>query len=309
MSKPTAGRLMIARTQDPSDAVPKAPPISQQGLRNEPGPEARSADQLGESILQDARRERLRRAIWVNVIRLLALAIFVGGWQLSVALGLVQKQIVSKPSAIWSALVEYFRSGTIYPDLWATLEATILGLAVGAAVGIALGVILAKLPMFERAFSPYLTLLNALPRPALAPIFLVWFGLGVTSKVTVAASLVVFVLLLNTISGIRAVDPDISNLGSSLAISSWQRFWYIDFPSSLPFIVAGLRLGAVYSVLGVIVTEMVASYRGLGQQLVLATNNIQMDQAFAVILIAGAIAVVLNGSISYCERLLRRRYQ
>lgn len=268
-----------------------------------------AAEQLGQQMLQGARRKWRHALGWVVLIRVLALVVVVAGWQLAVESGLVQQQITSEPTKIAAALVNYFRSGSIYPDLWATLEATFLGLLAGAVIGIALGVLLAKTSILERALRPYLTMLNALPRPALAPIFLVWFGLGVTSKVTVAASLVVFVLLLNTITGIAAVDPDISNLGRSLAISGWQRFWLVDFPSSLPFIVAGLRLGAVYSVLGVIVTEMVASYQGLGQQLVLATNNIQMDKAFAVILLAGAIAVVLSGAISCLESLLRRRYQ
>lgn len=270
---------------------------------------AAAAEQLGQQILHGARRKRRQALGWVILIRVLALVVVVVGWQLAVQSGLIQQQIASEPTKIAAALVNYFQSGSIYPDLWATLEATFLGLLAGAVIGIALGVLLAKTPILERALRPYLTMLNALPRPALAPIFLVWFGLGVTSKVTVAASLVVFVLLLNTITGIAAVDPDISNLGRSLAISGWKRFWLVDFPSSLPVIVAGLRLGAVYAVLGVIVTEMVASYRGLGQQLVQATNNIQMDKAFAVILVAGAIAVVLSGAVSCLESLLRRRYQ
>lgn len=270
--------------------------------------ESASAD-LGERILGEERVARGRRLLGMWAIRAAALVVAVVAWQMASQLGLIDTQIASKPSAIATALGNYFRTGAIYPDLFATLQATILGLIIGAGAGILIGVLLAKLPLLERALNPYLTLLNALPRPALAPIFLVWFGLGISAKVTVAASLVVFVLLLNTLAGIKSVDPDIENLGQSLAISGWQQFWMVDLPSSLPFIVAGLRLGAVYSVLGVIVTEMVASYEGLGQQLVLATTNIQMDKAFAVILIAGTIAVVLDGSVSYVEHLIRRRYQ
>jgi NitT/TauT family transport system permease protein len=273
------------------------------------GPAGPAAAALGERILREERNRRRQRLAWMWLIRIAAVVIAVAAWQVLAVRGVLDVQIVSKPDDVAAALVDYFRSGSIYPDLVATLQATILGLVVGAAAGILLGVVLAKLPLLERAVNPYLTLLNALPRPALAPIFLVWFGLGISSKVTVAASLVIFVLLLNTLTGIASVDPDIENLGRSLAISGWQRFWLVDLPSSLPFIVAGLRLGAVYSVLGVIVTEMVASYEGLGQQLILATTNIQMDKAFAVILVAGTIAVLLNGSISYLEYLVRRRYR
>ena len=113
-------------------------------------------------------------------------------------------------------------------------------------------------------------------------------------------------MMLNTISGFSAVPADIRNLSDSLAMNRWQRFIKVDVPASLPIIAAGLQLSAVYAVLGVIVTEMVASYEGLGQVLVLATSNIQMDKAFAVLLISALIALFLSGVVSLWVRSMNR---
>ena len=105
--------------------------------------------------------------------------------------------------------------------------------------------------------------------------------------------------------GMDVVDRDIAFLADSLAMSRWQRFRLIDLPAALPAIVAGLRLGVVYSVLGVVATEMVASYHGLGQALVVATTNLRMDQSFAVIVFITAIATALDLMVSAVERRLR----
>jgi len=269
-------------------------------------PEPRAT--LEQRTLLSLKKRRRLTAGQVWTLRVASLVVVLGAWQLLVTFGVADELLVSKPSAIGAALFDYLVGGSIYVDILATTVAALLGLTIGTVLGIAIGVVLAKTPIFYRAVSPYVTILNAMPRPALAPIFLVWFGLGIESKVFVSMSIVVFILLLSTIAGIEAVDPDIGNLASSLAISPWRRFVMIELPTSLPFIVAALRLASVYAVLGVIVTEMVASYQGLGQQLVIATANFRMDRAFAVIFIAACIAVLLSGIVSLLERWLRRRW-
>ena len=261
-----------------------------------------------QSTLELLRREKRNRQIKVWTVRIFSLVLWLVCWEVASRLELVQSLLISRPTKVWAALVEYLTHAPIYTDIWATFFAVVVGLTLGTLVGIALGIVFAKLPILYQAVGPYLTILNAMPRPALAPIFLVWFGLGAGSKITVAMSIVLFILLLSTVAGIKAVDEDIGNLADSLAITPWKRFTLIELPSALPFIVAGLRLAAVYSVLGVIVTEMVASYAGLGQQLILATTNIQMGQAFAVILMAASFAVMMSGAVSLLENYLRRRW-
>src|SRR5690348_4715112 len=245
-------------------------------MRPDPVPDEPSVGALEAQVLGHLVATRRRRLLNVWVIRVAVLAVALSLWQLAANREWVPSQLVSKPTEVFRSFGDYFSTGDIWTDIWATFEASLLGLVIGGLLGILCGVVLAKNETLAQAFKPFITTLNALPRVALAPIFLVWFGLGVTPKVLVAASLVFFVLLLNTSAGVSNVDADIRFLSRSLAMTRWQRFKSVEFPSALPSIVAGLRLGAVYSVLGVIVSEMVASMAGLGQVLVTATTNLQM---------------------------------
>lgn len=255
---------------------------------------------------RQSRRRAQKRTIWV--IRLSVVVGVLGIWEFLARREIISPQLISMPSDVWKAFGFYFSEGTIWSDIWATSMASAIGLLVGAGLGIFSGVILGKSEMLATAFAPFVTTLNALPRVALAPIFLVWFGLGVTPKVLVAASIVYFVLLVNTMAGLRNVDADIAFLSTALAMSRLQRFRLVDFPSALPAVTAGLRLGAVYSVLGVIVSEMVASQAGLGQVLVAATSNLRMDRAFAVIAIITAVATALDLLISFVDNRVRRSH-
>jgi NitT/TauT family transport system permease protein len=274
--------------------------------RSEKPAAASDVDAVAVETIRDIRRDARNKVVMAWTIRLVALPAVLMLWEVLVNAGFASEQIVSKPSKIIVALANYLQTGEIYGHIWATLTAATWGLIVGSLVGVTLGVIFSSFPTLERALRPYLTLLNALPRPALAPVFLVWFGLGGTAKVITAASIVMFIMMLNTISGFSAVPADIRNLSDSLAMNRWQRFIKVDVPASLPIIAAGLQLSAVYAVLGVIVTEMVASYEGLGQVLVLATSNIQMDKAFAVLLISALIALMLSGVVALWVRSMNR---
>lgn len=263
---------------------------------------------LSAALLRDLRHSDRARLQTVWLLRGGVIVGVLGLWEALARLGVLSPQLTSMPSEVLAALGYYFTEGDIWTHVWATFVASAFGLLVGSVLGIASGVILGKSRTMERAFGPFVTTLNALPRVALAPIFLVWFGLGITPKVLVAASIVYFVLLVNTMAGLKNVDSDIAFLSKALAMGRIQRFRYVDFPSALPAITAGLRLGAVYSVLGVIVSEMVASQSGLGQVLVIATSNLQMDRAFAVIAVITAVATALDLLISLVDNRVRRSH-
>jgi len=275
-------------------------------MRPDSAPDESGVGALKAQVLGRLVATRRRRLLNVWMIRVAVLAVALSLWQVAANREWVPSQLVSKPTEVFRSFGDYFSTGDIWTDIWATFEASLLGLVIGGLLGILCGVVLAKNETLAQAFKPFITTLTALPRVALAPIFLVWFGLGVTPKVLVAASLVFFVLLLNTSAGVSNVDADIRFLSRSLAMTRWQRFKSVEFPSALPSIVAGLRLGAVYSVLGVIVSEMVASMAGLGQVLVTATTNLQMGRAFAVIVVITAIATALDLLVSIAERRIRR---
>jgi NitT/TauT family transport system permease protein len=256
-------------------------------------------------VLIDARRhEQKRDSALVRLIGVGILIIFIGAWELAYLAGLVKPIFISNPQAVAEALWSLLKMPPTWSGMLATFSAALGGLVAGSLLGIGSGIVLAHMPVLRRAMRPYLTIFNAFPRPAFAPIFIMWFGLGALPKITVAVTIVFFVLLYNTMVGILSVDPDIKFLSRSLGMSKWQRFRMVELPHATPTIVAGLRLGAVYSVLGVVVSEIVAANEGLGQLLVQFTNQFDIAASFAVLALMALLAVILDIGVSLIQRRL-----
>lgn len=259
----------------------------------------------------DAAKERdgqLRRSNLRAVCSGVAvLVLFLVGWWFLWKSELVNPLFISNPVAVAKALGEILSTSESWPDIWATFYASILALVLGASLGILTGIVFAASPAIRKGLNPYLAIINGIPRPALAPIFILWFGLGATPKVLVGASLVYFVLLLNTLAGMTGIDEDIVTLSESLGMNRRQNFLLVQLPGSLPSIIAGLRLGAVYSVLGVVVSEIVASYSGLGQLMVRFTNQLDIASSFAVVVIMSLMAVILDTAVRLVQLRMERR--
>lgn len=253
-------------------------------------------------ILAERRRAQRRDATIAALLSLAFLLVFLGAWELVHATKLIKPIFVSDPGSVVAALVVLLGKAATWRAVWATFLAALCGLALGALLGIISGILMARIPLLWRAFHPYLTIFNAFPRPALAPIFILWFGLGALPKITVAVTIVFFVLVLNTMAGIGSVAADIAFLSRALGMTSWQRFRLVELPHAMPTIVAGLRLGAVYAVLGVVVSEIVAANEGLGQLLVQYTNQFSIAESFAVLALMAALAIVLDFGISLIQR-------
>lgn len=234
---------------------------------------------------------------------LAVLVVFLGGWWLLWKTEFVNPLFISNPMAVADAFWTIVTDPASWSDISATFTASVLALIVGAVLGVLTGILFAASPAVRRGLNPYLAIINGVPRPALAPIFILWFGLGATPKVIVGASLVYFVLLLNTLAGMTGINDDIVTLSRSLGMTRRQYFWLVQLPGALPSIVAGLRLGAVYAVLGVVVSEIVASYSGLGQLLVQFTNQLDIASSLAVVALMSLMAVLLDSMV----RLLQLR--
>lgn len=247
------------------------------------------------------RRRRNRTTAWI--VRAVVVVVFsVAWWGLS-ATGLVNVNFVSTPWDVATRIGEMLVDPEVWYEIWHTFQAALLALAIGTALGVSCGLLFHRVPVLAKAFNPFITLFNALPRPALAPLFILWFGLGITAKVIVGVSIVFFILLLNTMAGMSMVDPDVRLLTDSLGPTRWQRFVHVELPTALPSIVAGLRLGAVYSVLGVVVSEIVAAYHGLGVLMVRAANSFDITGSMAVLVLMALCAMVLD----FAVRLVQRR--
>jgi len=268
------------------------------------GRHATIIDNFDRVLIDARRRKKGRDTALVTVIGVGILVVFIGAWELAYLTGLVKPIFISDPQDVAAALWSLLTMPATWSAMLATFSAALGGLVAGALLGIGWGIVLAHMPVLRRAMRPYLTIFNAFPRPAFAPIFIMWFGLGALPKITVAVTIVFFVLLYNTMVGIMSVDPDIEFLSRSLGMTKWQRFRMVELPHAMPTIVAGLRLGAVYSVLGVVVSEIVAAHEGLGQLLVQYTNEFAIAASFAVLALMAFLAVILDLGVSLIQRRL-----
>jgi ABC-type nitrate/sulfonate/bicarbonate transport system permease component len=147
------------------------------------------------------------------------------------------------------------RSGLYLSNFWVTLCEALLGFVIAAVTGIMLGAVIAQFRLMEQTFYPYLVALQTLPKIAIAPLIIVWFGFGISSKVIIAATVAFFPVLVNVIVGLKTIDPAKLDLMRSLRASRWQTFRLVTFPNALPFVFAGLDIAVVFSVLGAIVGE------------------------------------------------------
>lgn len=248
-----------------------------------------------------------RTRIWFW--RTLVLGVFFALWEWVSATRIIDPILIGRPTGIVTYLFkELFVTGGLYKDLGYTMLATVLAFALGSLAGILVGMLFITRPNVEVVFSPILQALNAMPRIALAPLFLIWFGLGIGSKIAIGFSLTFFIVLTNTVAGGRGVNPDHITLARTLGASESQIFRKFTLPSAVPVIFNGLRLGLVFALLGVIGGEIIASEHGLGQTLSVLAASFKTNGVFAVIILLALIGVTITWVMSWLEdRLLRWR--
>jgi NitT/TauT family transport system permease protein len=224
-------------------------------------------------------------------------------WEGIVRVGLVKPFWISSPSRIAQTLWDVTAGGEIFEHAWASFMETIVGFGVGSLLGVLLGFALARWPTAEEILDPYLTALNSLPRVALAPLFILWFGIGEMSKILVAVTLVVFILMINTLAGARGVDGDIQTVARLLGATQRQLFFKVIMPASAPTIFAGLRLAMIYSLLGAVVAEMLSATHGIGYLIAFYAGTYDVTGVMAMLLLLSLVATALN----YVMRTIERR--
>jgi NitT/TauT family transport system permease protein len=246
-----------------------------------------------------------QRSEWFG--HLVFISVFIALWETAARLGWLNPLLIGSPSKIALFLRDGFVGST---KLWIELGYTLLGtgisFVVGSVLAVATGVLFIASPRLERFADPYLTLLNAIPRIALAPLFLLWFGLGLGSKIAVGVSLAFFIVLASTTAGIRGVSGDIVTLARSLGVSAPRIFLTITLPSAVPVIFSGLRLALVYSMLGVIGAELLAAEHGLGQVLSFLQANFDTSGVMALLLVLALLGLAVTSGMSWVEKHLLR---
>lgn len=230
--------------------------------------------------------------------------VFVLAWEWVVTFFKVQAFIVPPPTAIWRALVGGLTSRLFLEHFWITLYETLLGFLIAAVAGILLGAVIAQFRVVEKTFYPYLVALQTLPKIAVAPLIIVWFGFGISSKVVIAAMVAFFPVLVNVIVGLKNVDQSKLDLMRSLNASRWQTFRMVKFPNALPFVFAGLDIAIVFSVLGAIVGEFVGAQKGLGNLILQYNFALDIAGVFAVLILLSGLGVALHLVMQFVQKRL-----
>lgn len=228
---------------------------------------------------------------------------FVGGWELAVRALEIPPIIIPAPSAVWRAMSAGFAGGEFIEHFWVTFAEVMAGFAIGALAGLLLGGLIGQFPLLERTLYPYVVAFQTLPKVAIAPIIVIWFGYGIASKIVITATIAFFPVLANTIVGLRAVPREQVELMVAFTGTRWQIFWKARVPQALPYIFVGLDVAIVLSVIGAIVGEFVGSQAGLGYLILQRNFSMDMAGVFAILILLSLLGIGLHLIV---ERIRKR---
>ncbi len=249
-----------------------------------------------------------KRNLSVLAAQIALFVVVFGGWQLFTSLKIVDPFFFGQPSGIvhqaWAWVQHGTNFGSIWEQIWTTMEEAIFGFFIGVAAGVVVGVLLGQVRFLSDVLSPYIKAVNALPRIVLGTLFIIILGLGMSSKVVLAAFLVFFVVFFNAFQGVREVDGNLVNNVRILGASRLAVIRNVVIPSALTWIIASLHVAFGFAIIGAIVGEVLGAQHGLGVVITDSANNFNADGVFAGMIIIGAIALVAEWLISLLEKRL-----
>ncbi len=237
--------------------------------------------------------------------RLYSVGLFVAvvlGWEFLVWALSVSPLLLPRPSAIAESLYIGLLSNAFTYHLWITFYETIAGFGLGAILGLVLGGLIAQFPLLDRVIYPYIVAFQTVPKVAIAPLFLIWFGYGVASKIVITATIAFFPVLASTVVGLRAVPPEQLELFRVMSANQWQIFRRLRWPNALPYIFVGLDVSIILSVIGAIVGEFVGARSGLGYLILQRSFNLDMAGVFAILVILSLMGLALHGAMQWLRR-------
>lgn len=214
--------------------------------------------------------------------------------------------IFSSPIAVYHQLVSWMQDGTLWSNTLITLEETLLGLLAGAAAGIGFGLLIGPLQILGRILDPFILAVYSIPKVALAPLFIVWFGIGLDMKVILGAITVFFIVFYNTIAGVRNVDADLIDAVRLMGGNSRQLMFKVIIPSAMGWILTGLRIAIPYALIGAVIGELVASNVGLGYLIDASAAVFNTAGVFAALLVLTVFATLLNQIVTVLDKRMSR---
>ncbi len=248
---------------------------------------------------------RRRRFNWAELLPALVIVVV---WDLVTRTRLVPDVVLAPPVAVFTALLELVQLPWFPEQLWTTALETVGGFVLAAVIGIPLGLMIASFTVVRRLVLPYVVVLQAIPKIALAPLFITWLGAEMSSKVALGGAIALFPVVINTILGVSSVDENARLLLRSLESSRWQILVKLVLPTSAPAILAGLETALTFALVGVIAAEFVAAQAGLGLLLITYNYEFRMPMVFAVMLVTSGVGLSLFYLVTWVlGTLIRRR--
>jgi NitT/TauT family transport system permease protein len=252
--------------------------------------------------VEPSTRHRRERMVWASPLAFGA--VLIGLWQYLGHRGVLDPFYFSRPTAIAGRVRDWLMSGFLYRHLSVTLQEAFWALVLGALAGLVVGLLLARLPWLDWTIGPYLRMANAVPRIVLAPIFVLWFGLGIGSKVALGVTLVFFVVFFNTYQGVRDVDPAVLNNARMLGASERQLSRHVLLPSALSWIFSSLHLSVGLAIIGAVVGEYLGSTQGIGYVIAQGEGLFDTTSVFAGMAVLMVVVLVVDHLVNRLEQRL-----
>jgi NitT/TauT family transport system permease protein len=228
-------------------------------------------------------------------------AIILGVWQLYVEIWHVSKIVLPSPADILHA--SWQQSGLLLRETWPTALESLYGFLLAVLIGVPMAVCVANSRVLNLSLYPILIATQSVPKVAVAPIVLVWFGLGLESKLAIAFLVAFFPIVVDTATGLQATPPGLLELARSLRASAWQVFWKVQFPAALPFVFSGAKIAITLAVIGAVIGEFVGSTNGLGNLLLSANSQLNGPLAWAALVWLSLLGILLFAAVALLERL------
>ncbi len=243
-----------------------------------------------------------RLSAWIDYA--LALLVLLVAWWFATGPMEMPTYLLPSPLRTWNALLGIAITGELWVHLGFTLQNIILGLVLGCVAGISLAYLMTRFPKLAVWLDGPLVILQTAPKIALAPLFVVWFGFGILSKIILIFSLVFFPVFIGAIAGFRSLDPKMKDLSKLLGLSTFQRFRQIELPSAMPEVFVGLKIGAVQALVGAVLAEWMSGKVGLGYLMTFASATYKTPLLFAAVLMTVVLGLLLHVALTILENRL-----
>ena len=249
--------------------------------------------------------KKVKRNKWkIGIIRIAILVIFIALWEVAAKLKLIDPFLTSSPSRIVKSLISFVNGGTLFRHIWVTCYETIIGFMLGTILGVIIAIILWASKTASKVLDPYLVVLNALPKVALAPIIIFWVGNGTPAIITIALLISIVTTIISVLTGFNEVDEGTMLLMTTFQANKWQKLRYLVFPASIPVIISALKINVGLSWVGVIMGEFLVAREGLGFLIIYGGQIAQLDMVMMSIVILSAIAFIMYEVVAILENKL-----